>query len=236
MQSDPRLSYFAKTNFRNQNIRFGIKQDDRLAHMHVIGKTGTGKTTLLETLFRQDVEAGRGCALLDPHGDLARRVAEHVPAWRRDDLVYVDLPDPSQPYGYNPLTRVSPDRRSLVASGILELFEKLWPNAWGQRMEYILRNTLLALLELPEATFADILLLYGDKVFRQSVVANISSAQVRYFWRSEYPKYTYRYQAEAIAPIQSKVGAFLADRRLHRFFIKPAKPLRLRQIMDEGRV
>jgi len=204
--------------------------------MHVIGKTGTGKSTLLETLFDQDLQAGRGCALIDPHGDLAARVVARVPEWRRSDLVYVNLPDPAQPYGYNPLTHVSPERRSLVASGIMELFEKMWPNAWGQRMEHILRNTLLALLDFPDTTFADVLRLYADKSFRHHVIANTANEQVRSFWRTEYPKYSYRYQAEAIAPIQNKVSAFLADRRLYRFFIEPQQPLRFRQLMDDGKI
>jgi type IV secretory pathway TraG/TraD family ATPase VirD4 len=236
MNPDQRVSYFATTNFRNQGTRFGIRQTDRLAHMHVIGKTGTGKSTLLETLFDQDLQAGRGCALIDPHGDLAARVARRVPQWRRDDLVYVNLPDPSQPYGYNPLTHVSPDHQSLVASGVMELFEKLWPAAWGQRMEHILRNTLLALLDYPEANFADVLRLYADKAFRNRIVGNTANEQVRNFWRREYPKYTYRYQAEAIAPIQNRVGAFLADKRLYRFFVEPERPLRFRQLMDEGKI
>jgi hypothetical protein len=236
MDDDPRISYFARTNFRNEGKIFGIKQGDRLSHVHVIGKTGTGKSTLLETLFDQDIGAGRGCALIDPHGDLASRVVARVPDWRANDLVYINLPDPAQPYGYNPLSHVSPERRSLVASGVMELFEKLWPNAWGQRMEHILRNSLLALLDLPDANLADILRLYADKSFRYRVIANCSNEQVRNFWRSEYPKYTYRYQAEAIAPIQNKVGAFLADERLYRFFVSPAQPLRFRQLMDEGKI
>jgi Helicase HerA, central domain/TraM recognition site of TraD and TraG len=233
---DLRISYFAKTNFRNQGTKFGIKQTDRLSHIHIIGKTGTGKSTLLETLIHQDIRAGRGCALIDPHGDLATRVVARVPSRRASDLVYVNLPDPAQPYGYNPLTHVSPERRSLVASGIMELFEKMWPQAWGQRMEHILRNSLLALLDFPQATFAEIPRLYHDKSFRREVVANCTNEQVREFWRAEFPKYTYRYQAEAIAPIQNKVGAFLADERLHRFFVTPERPLRFRQLMDEGKI
>jgi uncharacterized protein DUF87 len=236
VEYDPRISYFAKTNFRNEGRRFGIRQADRLAHIHVIGKTGAGKSTLLETLFVQDMQSGRGCALIDPHGDLATRLAIQTPELRAQDLVYVNLADPRQPYGYNPLTHVSPERRSLVASGIMELFEKMWPNAWGQRMEHILRNSLLALLDWPDAKFSDILRLYSDKSFRGAVVANSTNEQVRSFWQTEYPKFTYRYQAEAIAPIQNKVGAFLADPRLHRFFIEPAMPLRLRLLMDEGKI
>src|SRR6266481_1137715 len=115
MNHDQTVSYFAVTNARARYTLFGIKQADRLAHMHVIGKTGTGKSTLLESLFDQDVQAGRGCALIDPHGDLAARVVARVPSWRQSDLVYVNLPDPAQPYGYNPLTHVSADLRSLVA-------------------------------------------------------------------------------------------------------------------------
>ena len=236
MHRDANISYFATTNFRNEGRRFGIKQADRSAHILIIGKTGTGKSSLLETLIQHDIKAGRGCALIDPHGDLALRVAAQIPPSRHSDLVYLDIPNSSQPYGYNPLTHVSPDRRSLVASGIMELFEKLWPNAWGQRMEHILRNTLLALLDYPEANFGDILRLYADKSYRNRVVANTGNEQVRAFWRTEYPKYTYRYQAEAIAPIQNKVGAFLADARLHRFLIEPDRPLRFRQLMDDQKI
>ena len=236
MQSNNGISYFAVTNHRNEGKRFGIRQADRAAHILIIGKTGTGKTSLLETLFLQDVNAGRGCALIDPHGDVATRIAMRIPPVRASDAVYLDLPNALQPYGYNPLTHVSSERRSLVASGIMETFEKLWPSAWGQRMEHILRMTLLALLDFPDANFSDILRMYSDKEFRHAVVTKSSNEQVQAFWRTEYPKYTFRYQAEAIAPIQNKVGAFLADKRIKRFLIDPERPLRFRQIMDEGKI
>lgn len=230
------VSYFAITNNRARYVPFGIKQADRLHHMYVIGKTGTGKSTLLETLFAQDIDAGRGCCLIDPHGDLAEHVIARIPASRRADLTYVNIADPDQPWRYNPLTFVPPDKRSLVASGMLEVFQKMWPAAWGQRMEHILRNTLLALLEHPDTTLADVARLYNDKAFRARVVAGIKNNQVHAFWKKEFPHYNPRYLAEALAPIQNKVGALLADPRLFRFLTEPDNRLRLRRVMDERRI
>ena len=230
------ISYFAITNTRARYIPFGIKQADRLHHMYVIGKTGAGKSTLLETLLVQDIEAGRGCCLIDPHGDLAERVIARIPESRRADLTYVNIADPDQPWRYNPLTFVPADKRSLVASGMLEVFQKMWPAAWGQRMEHILRNTLLALLEHPETTLADVSRLYNDKAFRARIVAGIKNDQVHAFWKKEFPQYNPRYLAEALAPIQNKVGALLADPRLFRFLTDPDNRLRLRRVMDERRI
>lgn len=230
------VSYFARTNSRELTRTFGIKQRDRLSHVYVIGKTGTGKTTLLETLIRQDIEAGRGCALLDPHGDLVERVAASVPEKRQDDLVYLNVPDPKLPYGYNPLASVSAPLRPLIASGLLEVFKKMWDDSWGVRMEHILRNALLALLDQPAATLPDILLIITDRSYRARALREIKNAQVLKFWKGEFPKYSYRYQADGIAPIQNKVGAFLADPKLHRILTRPDGQLRLRSIMDEGKV
>jgi len=204
--------------------------------MYVIGKTGTGKSTLLETLATQDVLHGRGMMLIDPHGDLAERVMQAVPAHRRDDVIYFNVPDPTQPFGYNPLKHVREDKISLVASGLLEAFKKMWPDAWGVRMEHVLRNTLLTLLEQPAATLADILKLLDDKSFRAAAVARIRNEQVRQFWTTEYDHYPARLRAEAIAPIQNKVGAFLADPTLRRVLTSPEKPLQIRRIMDEGKI
>jgi hypothetical protein len=230
------VSYFAITNNRARYIPFGIKQADRLHHMYVIGKTGTGKSTLLETLLAQDIDAGRGCCLIDPHGDLAERVVARVPEHRRADLTYVNIADPDQPWRYNPLTFVPRDKRSLVASGMLEVFQKMWPAAWGQRMEHILRNTLLALLEHPDTTLADVSRLYNDKAFRAKIVTGIKNDQVHAFWKKEFPHYNPRYLAEAVAPIQNKVGALLADPRLLRFLTESDNRLRLRRLMDERRI
>jgi hypothetical protein len=230
------VTYFARVLFRHHRWRFGIKRRDRLSHVYIIGKTGTGKSTLLETLMSKDIARGEGFTLLDPHGDLVERVRQAIPPHRRQDLVYFDVTDPRQPYGYNPLKRVAPEKRSLAASGMLEVFHKTWgERAWGQRMEHILRNTLLLLLEQPEATLADILRLYRDAAFRKACAERCRNRQVREFWLCEFPKYG-RFAAEAVAPIQSKVSAFLSDPTLCRVLTRPEQPLQIRKIIDEGKI
>ena len=152
------VTFFARTNAREPYRRFGIKRADRLSHLYVIGKTGTGKSTLMETMIRQDMAAGEGLCLIDPHGDLVERISANVPSHRADHVVYFDTPSSDQPYGYNPLKHVAPQHRPLAASGMLEVFHKLWGDrAWGQRMEHVLRNALLALLDQENVTLADVL-------------------------------------------------------------------------------
>lgn len=236
MRPQGAISILARTNHREPHRLVGIKQADRLAHMYIVGKTGTGKSTLLETLIRQDLIAGRGCALLDPHGDLVERVQAGLPPNRRADTVYLDAPDPAQPFGYNPLLHVSPHLRPLVASGLIDVLKKMWDEAWGVRMEHILRNTLLALLDQPRATVADILPMLSSKSFRAKALTNVENEQVLRFWREEFPQYSYRYQADGIAPIQNKVGAFLADPKLRRILMPDDGGIRLREIMDNGKV
>jgi type IV secretory pathway TraG/TraD family ATPase VirD4 len=236
MLGNPEISYFAITNGRHPHRTFGIKQADRLFHTYAIGKTGTGKTTFLETIALQDMMRGRGVTVIDPHGDLAERLVAGVPRWRESDLVYLNAPDLSQPYGYNPLRRVRADRIPLAASGLMEAFKKLWGDAWGVRMEHILRNALYALIEYGEATLPDILRMLSDTTFRKQVLARVKNDQVKAFWTKEYPKYNPRYQQESIAPIQNKVGAFLADPRLYRMFTGQLVDLHFRQIMDEGKI
>ena len=171
------ISYFARSNHRHPFRRVGIKQSDRLSHLYVIGKTGVGKTTLLETLITQDIAAGRGCALIDPHGDFVERVVAAIPPARQSDVIYLDVPDAGQPYGYNPLARVNFELRPLVASGLMDVLKKMWDDAWGVRMEHILRNTLLALLDQPAAILPDILLMLSDKEFRQRALRKQRVAQ-----------------------------------------------------------
>jgi len=227
---------FARVNFRNDHRVFGIKSQDRFSHVHVIGKTGTGKSTLLETMALQDIKLGRGLALIDPHGDLVERVAANVPASRRSDVIYLNAADPAQPYGYNPLRHVREDRIALAASGLMEVFQKMWPEAWGVRMEHILRNLLMALLEQPRASMADILRLISDKKFRVEVAKSLRNETVRAFLENEFERFSFGYRADGTAPIQNKVGAFLADPMLRRILTAPATDLHIRRIMDEGKV
>lgn len=231
------LIYLAETNGRTHlRRRFGMKQADRLSHLYVIGKTGVGKSTFLEGLALQDLEAGRGFALIDPHGDLVESVLRNVPPALADRVVYIDAPNARQPYGYNPLRRVRDDRIPLAASGLLESLKKLWPDAWGVRMEHVLRCTLYALLERDGSTLPDILKLYANDSFREGVVAKIRNATVRTFFKSEFEKYPWRYRTEAVAPIQNKLGALLADPALYRVLVAPEVDLHFRTMMDEGRV
>ncbi len=236
MWNEHHVSYFGQTNGRLPSKTFGIKQRDRLFHTYAIGRTGAGKTTLLETLFLQDMRSGRGCALIDPHGDLAERLAEQVPEERKADLVYMNVADPTQPYGYNPLRHVRGDKIPLAASGLIEALKKLWDDAWGPRMEHILRNTLFALLEYGEATLPDVLRMLTDKPFQYEVMKRVTNPQVRNFWLKEFPQYNPRYRQESIAPIQNKIGAFLADPRLYRILTAPPIDLRIRQVMDQGKI
>lgn len=228
------ITYFARTNFRNQAKRFGIRRRDRRSHMYLIGKTGVGKSTLLATLMEQDISNGEGLALLDPHGDLVERILDQIPERRKHDLIYFDVADHARPLGYNPLSSVPAAKRVLAASGLLDAFKKLWAESWGPRLEHILRNALLALLDQPESTLADVLRLLTDKEFRRHVALRITNRRVYDFWLKEFEGYTPHFRAEAIAPIQNKVGAFLANPLLNRILVQPKSAFDLRRIMDEG--
>lgn len=222
-----RITYFARSTARAGGPPFGIKHADRFFHVYAIGKTGTGKSTLLETLMRQDLKHGQGFAFVDPHGDLVERLAAAAPT----HAIYLNAPNQAQPYGFNPLRRVPPERRALVAGGILEVFRTMWPDAWGVRMEHILRNALLALLEQPEANLGDILRLLRDRAFRRGVALRVSHLPVQTYWLREF-----RAVPEFLAPVENKVGAFLADPAVYRALVAPRRPISFRRIMDEGAV
>ncbi len=230
------ISYFAQTNHRNGRVPFGIKQADRLLHMYVIGQTGVGKSTLLETLALQDFAAGRGFALVDPHGDLVEELATRVLSGAPERVVYLNACDPWLMYGYNPLRRVRDDKIPLAVSGLLETLKKIWPDAWGVRMEHVLRNAFYALLERDGSNLPDILRLFTDDAYRRSIVKGIRNDVVKRFWEDEFENYPIRLRAEACAPIQNKLGALLANPTLHRVLVEPDIDLHFRKLMDEGTI
>ena len=219
------ITYLGKTTYRAHGIPFGIKHDDRFSHMYLIGKTGVGKSTLLERMIAQDAKRRRGFCLIDPHGDLVERVSQLCPR-----ATYFNVPNPRMPYGYNPLKRVGKDKRVLAASGVLEVFKTQWRDAWGARMEHILRSAFLALLDQPESTLPDVLRLLSDEEFRKAVASNVEHEPVRRFWLKEY-----RAHADMIAPIQNKIGAFLSDPKVMRI-LTSNQSLSFRKIMDNGHV
>src|ERR1700685_3720824 len=190
------VSYFARTTHRDAGVSFGIKQADRISHLYIIGKTGVGKSTLIETLALQDFNAARGFALIDPHGNLVERIWAAVPERERPRIRYLNAPDPSQNLGYNPLRRVRDDKIPLAVSGMLETLKKLWPDAWGVRMEHVLRNTLYALLKREGPHLPDILHMYRDNGYRKQVAFGIRNEVVRRFWRNEFENYPWRLRAE----------------------------------------
>jgi len=234
--SNNRITFLARTNWRNERRAFGIKQADRRHHMYIIGKTGTGKSTLLETMIRQDIGADQGLALFDPHGDLVERILAWMPEQKKDNLVYFNVPDASHPLGFNPLESVPPRKRPLAASGMLEVFKKIWADSWGPRSEHLLRNALLALFDQPQATLGDVLRLLDEPAFRKHAADRVANPQVRNFWLREYERYPARFRAEAIAPIQNKVGAFLANPILCAILTQPNSAFDLREVMDNGKI
>jgi hypothetical protein len=235
-KSDNPITFLGRTNYRNAGKLFGIRRSDRRAHKYIIGKTGTGKSTLLETLICQDMECGNGLALLDPHGSLVESVFARFPESRRSDLIYFNVPDHDRPLGFNPLERVPPLQRPLAASALIEVFKKIWVESWGPRLEHILRNALLALLDQPQPTLADVLRLLDDRSFRRNAAERVANAQVRNFWLREFESYPSRFRAEAIAPLQNKVGAFLSNPILRRILTQEKSAFDMRQLMDEGKI
>jgi type IV secretory pathway TraG/TraD family ATPase VirD4 len=184
----------------------------------------------------QDLEHGNGFALIDPHGDLADRLAARIPSSRQSDIIYFNPSDPAQTYGYNPMRQVRSEFISLAASGLMEMLKKMWADSWGVRMEHILRNVLLALLEQPNATLHDVLRLLSDQGYRRTVVRSLRNETVKTFLEKEFERFTFGYRADGIAPIQNKIGAFLADPLLNRILTSPGKDLHIRRIMDDGGV
>jgi hypothetical protein len=223
------------TTWRNQNIPFGIKDKDRLGHIYCIGKTGMGKSTLLQKMALSDITKGKGCGIIDPHGDVAKYLLECIPEDRKKDLVYINPVDENV-IAFNPLHAVHPNYHSLVASGLISTFKKIWADSWGPRMEYILRFSLLTLLQYPYATLLDIQPLLTDKHFKEKVLEYVKDDYIFDFWRKEFDTYTPSFRNEVISPILNKMGVFISSKPLRNMLGKQVSGFRMSQVMDEQKI
>ncbi len=230
------ITYFAETDARNKKIKFGIKAKDRLKHVYVIGKTGMGKSTLLENMAIQDIQNGNGMAFIDPHGGTAEKLLEYVPESRIKDVLYFAPFDMEYPISFNVMEDIGPDKRHLVVNGLMSTFEKIWVDAWSARMAYILNNTLLALLEYPGATLLGVNRMLSDKEYRRKVVDNIQDTSVKAFWVDEFGKWTEKFIAEAIPAIQNKVGQFTSNPLVRNLLGQPQSTFDIRTMMDEKKI
>lgn len=235
-ENDNNIIPIGETTFRNRRHRFGIKVDDRRRHMYIIGKTGMGKSTLQENMIVEDIRAGRGVALVDPHGDLAEKVIQFIPKSRINDVIYFNPGDTEHPVAFNVVEQVDPEVRHLVASGLIGVFQKLWADSWGPRLEYILRNAILAILDYPGATLLAVTRMLSDKEFRKKVVSKIKDPVVKSFWVNEFAGYADKFAAEAVSPIQNKVGQFLSSSLIRNIVGQVKSSIDVRQVMDEGQI
>jgi len=230
------VTVFAETNFRNKRQHFGIKQDDRRRHMYIIGKTGMGKSVLQENMIINDIWAGRGVAVVDPHGDLVEKVIKYIPAERINDVIYFNPADIAHPIAFNVVERVASEYRHLVASGLIGIFQKLWADSWGPRLEYILRNAILAILDYPGSTLMAVTRMLSDKPFRKKVIEKIQDPVVKAFWVNEFAGYADKFASEAVSPIQNKVGQFLSSSLIRNIVGQVKSSIDLREIMDSGKI
>ncbi len=230
------LTSFGLTSFRNKRAKFGMKALDRRLHFYIIGKTGTGKSTLIENMIYDDIKEGRGVAVVDPHGELIEHILSFIPEDRIADVVYFNPDDRDHPLAFNLLESVEDDMRSVVASGLMSIFTKLWANVWSARMEYILRNAILAVLEVPNSTLLSIMRVLNDPGYRKYVMTCVTDPVVRDFFINEYEKYDAKFRQEAIAPIQNKVGQFLSSATIRNIVGQPHSTFNLAEIMDTGKI
>ena len=230
------ICLFGQTTYRNQLRRFGIKTDDRRRHMYVIGKTGMGKTTMLENMVLQDIYNGHGIGVVDPHGDFAEKIIDYIPPHRINDVVYFNPADVEYPIGFNILEVQNEEQKHLVAAGLMAVFKKIWPDVWSARMEYILNNTLLALLDYEGSTLLGINRLLADKKFRSKVLKKLTDPVIKSFWTNEFANYEPRYQKEAVAPIQNKIGQFLSASVIRNMVAQVKSTIDVREIMDTKKI
>jgi CxxC-x17-CxxC domain-containing protein len=230
------ITIFGETNFRNERKRFGIKRDDRRRHMYIIGKTGVGKTVLMENMIISDIVNGNGVGVMDPHGELAEKILSFVPKERLKDVIYFNPADINNPIAFNPIEKVADDKRHLVASGLMGVFKRVWPDVWSGRMEYVLNNTIMALLEFPGSTFLGVLSMWSNKNYRKKIVEQIKDPIVKSFWKDEFASWEQRYATEATAAIQNKIGQFVAASIIRNIVGQKESAFDIRQAMDEGKI
>ncbi len=237
MQFDPnKITNFARTDARGQNVLFGIKAKDRQRHVYVIGKTGMGKSTLLENMAVQDIQNGEGLAFIDPHGAAAETLLNYIPEHRIKDVLYFAPFDMEHPVSFNIMEDVGVEKRHLVVSGLMSVFKKIWIDAWSARMEYILQNTLMALLEYPDSTLLGVNRMLSDKEYRKKVVDNLKDPGVRAFWVDEFAKYNERYMQEAGDAIKNKIGQFTANPIIRNIVGQPKSSFDIREMMDQKKI
>ncbi len=230
------INLFAETNFRNQRHKFGIKTDDRRRHLYVVGKTGVGKTTLLENMAISDIREGNGIAIVDPHGEFADKMLDFIPKSRINDVIYFNPSDLEFPIALNAIEKVPPEQRHLVASGLIGVFKKIWADSWGPRLEYLLRNTILSLLECQDSTLLGIMRMLTDKVYRKKITEKIQDPVVKSFWIEEFAKYPDRFLAEAVSPIQNKVGQFLTSPLIRNIVGQTKSKIDIKEVMNKGKI
>lgn len=237
MNDKEKITYFAETDARNKRVKFGIKAEDRLRHVYSIGKTGMGKSVMLENMAIQDIQNGEGMAFLDPHGKTADLLLDYIPEHRIKDVIYFAPFDIEHPIAFNVMEDVGPERRHLVVSGLMSAFEKLFgEESFSDRMQYILQNTILALLEYPGATMLGINRMLSDKAYRNDVISKITDPSVKNYWTKEYAGYTERFAAEAIPAIQNKIGQFTSNPLIRNIIGQPKSSFDIRKIMDERKI
>lgn len=230
------ITFLAKTNFRKKDQIFGIRRADRRQHMYVVGKTGVGKTAFLKNMALQDIENGEGLAIVDPHGEFVEEISGSIPSHRINDVVYFNPADTEYPVSFNILEVADPKYKHLVASGLIGIFTKIWANVWSARMEYILANCILALLDTPGTTLLGIPRILVDKNYRQTIINNLKDPVVKSFWINEYEEWSSSYRNEAIAPVQNKVGQFLNVSLIRNIVGQPKNTIDIAEIMDGKKI
>ncbi len=233
---DENISAFGLTNFRGINHQFGMLRYDRSRHVYIIGQTGAGKSGLLELFALSDIFHNHGYAIIDPHGDFAVNNMRFIPGSRLDDVIYFNPADTAYPLGFNPLEVTNPEQKSNISSEVIGVLKRMFGESWGPRLEYILRYTILALLDRPSTTMLDITRMLTDKKFRKETLEYCKDTVVLQFWNVEFASWNDKFQAEAIAPVLNKVGAFTANPTIRNIIGQPKSTFNIREIMDDGKI